>query len=902
MLNREVRYIAGVPSNSAVDRFPAVRIRNADTNIWQLFGGIKMTRRKPATNIQVASGHAMTPLATAVMYAISPSTAAAQEVDEINELAIEEIIVTATKRAVNIQDVPQSITAFSTQEIERRGMLNMADIANNLPSISLSSSRAGRNELVYRGISNGGSWRLDSQVAMYLDEMPMTMATTQLDPRMVDIERVESLPGPQGTLFGSASQAGTLRVVTNKPSTSRFSAELGTELGTTKDGEESYDVNGHVNIPVSDNFAIRLVGYTLKDGGYIDNVYATAPHSVCAPGAPCDHDFTQYAIGPYNPVDNQGYLNSRVPDNAGLEEEDFNDYEMTGGRIAALWNINEDWSLLGSYIMQNSETTGVWYSDTGIGDYKVARFSDEWRKDDWWVGSLTLEGDLGFASFTNSFGYSERDQSYVFDNTHYDAYHTRLKGQYWSAWKNWYDTYWGYPTYAYNYYDKYDTDYNGGVYRSLQEAERIVNEIRLTSTTDSRFQWMVGAFYENFKDGWDDRGDIPNLNTTKHWRYTQWRTCDLQAQGYPVDCPAQDPNNTWYNDTYSRDITQIAFFGQVDYALTDALTVTAGLRWFQYDRYVINDRQWPPGLPVEAILLDGEGASIEDGKEDDTSVKFGLSWNLSDDKMVYALFSQGFRLGGRNNPKAVRVNFVPEFYEPDKLNNYEIGLKSQWLDGRMQLNATLFHMVWDDIQISITSDQGGLWWLRGQANGGGGENTGGELDLVWQATDRLQLTGSFYAGDPEYTYDYITPEGVTWVSAGTSMPDSARRKMTLGADYIIPEVLGGDLWFRYDLQYQSEMYSAVWRAEQANPASPEYVPGATYDVDSFTKSNVQVGYERETWDMRLMVRNLTDERANTYSFQGTQFYAEYWGHTGFGEQQTLARPRTVSLRFTKRFD
>ena len=392
-----------------------------------------MTKRNSKSRALPATRFAMTPLAAAVVAAMNPGSVALAQDDDDEYSGIEEIIVTATKRTLNIQDVPQSITAFSTMEIERRGLLDMADIAVNLPSVSLSSSRAGRNELVYRGISTGGSWRLDSQVAVYLDEMPMTMSTTQLDPRMVDIERVESLPGPQGTLFGSSSQAGTLRVVTNKPRFDGYSAQVNAEIKSTKGGEESWDINGHLNIPVSDSFALRLVAYSNKEGGYIDNVFSTSPHSVCAVGAPCDY------------LTNAGYvdlpsdhLNSATPDNAGLEEDDYNDYTMSGGRISALWNMSEDWSLLTTLMHQASETTGVWFSDTAIGDYKVARFSDEWRKDEWSTGMLTLDGDLGFAVLTNSFGYAERQQTYQFDNTHYEAYHTRQAGGYWSYWCNYY--------------------------------------------------------------------------------------------------------------------------------------------------------------------------------------------------------------------------------------------------------------------------------------------------------------------------------------------------------------------------------------------------------------------------------------------------------------------------------
>ena len=860
-----------------------------------------MTKRNSKPNISTVKRFAMTPLAAAVVAAMNPgSVALAQDNDDYG---IEEIIVTATRRTISLQDVAQSISAFSTAEIERRGLLDMADIAGNLPSVSLSTQRAGRNELVYRGISTGGSWRLDSQVAMYLDEMPMTMSTTQLDPRMVDIERVESLPGPQGTLFGSSSQSGTLRIVTNKPRFDGFSGQINADVKTTKGGEESWDINGHVNIPVSDNFAIRLVAYSNKEGGYIDNVFSTSPHSVCAAGAACDYYYGNLP---------SGHLNSATPDNAGLEEEDYNDYEMTGGRISALWNMNEDWSLLTSFMHQSSETTGVWFSDTFLGDYKVARFSDEWRKDKWSTVMFTLEGDLGFAVLTNSFGYAERQQTYVFDNTHYEAYHTRLKGGYWSYWCNYYAAAYAYAGYdpadgcgyyfgAYNYYDKYHTGYNGGVYRSLQDAERITNELRLTSTGDSRFQWMVGAFYENNQDGWVDSGVIPNLTNTLHWAYTEFRSCQLEADGFPVDCPTPPLNDIWYIDNYDREITQIAAFGEIDYHLTEDLKITAGLRWFEYDRLTINDQQWPPGLPVEGILLDGESVFIEEGKESDTAVKLGLSYTLDDDKMVYALYSEGFRLGGNNNAKAVRIDFVPATYDPDSLFNYEAGIKSEWLDNRLQLNATVFYMVWEEIQLVIGSDQ--VWWLTGQVNGGGGRNLGLELDFDWHATQDLRITGSAYVGDAYYTDDYITPEGILAVSKHTQMPDSASSKYNLAVDYTFRDVFGGDMWARLDGYYVGPMFSFLRAAEEANPNSPRYIPGSSENVDSFSKFNFQIGYASGDggWNATLMVRNLTDARANTFTGTGTFNYAQYWGHTGFGPTNTLARPRTISFKLTKNF-
>jgi outer membrane receptor protein involved in Fe transport len=350
-------------------------------------------------------------------------------------------------------------------------------------------------------------------------------------------------------------------------------------------------------------------------------------------------------------------------------------------------------------------------------------------------------------------------------------------------------------------------------------------------------------------------------------------------------------------------MTQLAAFGEFDYHFTDQFKLTFGARWFQYDRHTVSDQQWPLGFPVEAILLDGEYAFIEEGKESDTTYKLGASWQMDDDRMFYALVSEGFRLGGSNNPKAVRINFVPPTYDPDKLTNYEIGIKTEWLDNRLLINAAVFHMEWEDVQLVIDAGgSGGLWWLFGQANGGGAENTGFEMDFDWRATDRLRLSGSAYFGDSKYTDDYITPAGEQELTAGSRMPDSANEKFSIAADYTIPNVMGGEMWFRLDAYYVGPLFSANWRAEEANPNSPDYVEGTKEDVDSYTKSNFQVGYAwGEGWSATLMIRNLTNERANTYTGSGTGYYADFWGHAGFGETHNLARPRTTSLKLVKRF-
>jgi outer membrane receptor protein involved in Fe transport len=206
-------------------------------------------------------GYTTTPLTAAVFATLYPSLSAAQQ-GQPESGKLETIIVTATRRELNLQEVGQSITAFSTADIERQGLQDVEDVIKALPSVSLVAYVPGRNSIFMRGISTGSAeYYTDSQISIYLDDQPLTSVSQQVDIWPIDIERIESLPGPQGTLFGSSSQAGTIRYITNKPDTEGYSSQLDLEVGTIKGGEEAYDVSGHLNIPISDNFAVRVVGF-----------------------------------------------------------------------------------------------------------------------------------------------------------------------------------------------------------------------------------------------------------------------------------------------------------------------------------------------------------------------------------------------------------------------------------------------------------------------------------------------------------------------------------------------------------------------------------------------------------------------------------------------------------------
>jgi iron complex outermembrane recepter protein len=781
---------------------------------------------------------AMTPLAAAVVAALNPGSPALAQEEEAQG-GLEEIVVTATRRATDLQDVPQSITAFSTADIQRQAFQNMQDYIKALPSMSLVGIMPGRNSVVMRGISTGSAeYRTDSQVAVYLDEQPMTSISQQVDVRMIDIARIESLPGPQGTLFGSSSQSGTLRIITNKPDHAGFSGQVEALAATTKGGEESYDVNAWVNIPlIDDTLSVRAVAFTATEGGYVDNILGT--------------DL------------------SGSGDNADVVEEDWNDYDVNGGRVQALWTVNDNWDVLASFVLQNSEANGTWESDPALGDYKITRFFDEYREDDWYQSALTVTGDLGFAELSFTAADFDRDISYEWDNMMYEQWRTAYYGPYFAL---------------------YDTDYSNGTTFNWQGQERYSFEARLTSTGESRLQWMAGAFYENVYDWWFYGALVPDLTSTDAWDAAQAYAAYYAGLGYDVQYPLP-PTDIYYQETFDKEIKQTAVFGELTWNLTDKWDVTGGMRWFEYDRREFDIYEVPKGLPVSGSYDIG-GRLDSSGVSNDTVLKFSTRYHFDDQRMIYLIYSEGFRLGGNNSQRAAATGLVPLTYGPDTLTNYEAGLKSEWLDNRLQLNVSLFHMEWDDIQINSDID-GAPFWLGGTINAGKAQSTGAEINGSWYVTDNLQFEASAYLADAEFAETFVTQDDDT-IPEGTSMPHSPEQKFWAAVQYTVPELdlVNGDLWLRYDTSYQSETWDTLTDAIDRDP---------TGIVPSSIAANFQVGLALENdLEISLMVRNVWDRR--NVNFLSSYVYGEFFGDPRYQGIRALQKPRTIGLTLRKSFE
>lgn len=788
------------------------------------------------------------PLTAAIAAGLYPAVdAVAQDQDQESDRILEEVIVTATLREASMQDLPQSIQAFSNEDIARNAFRDFNDVANALPSLTLVADTPGRYQVKFRGVSTGtGEYYTDSTSAIYLDETPLTFNSQQLMPELVDILRIESLPGPQGTLFGASSLAGTMRIITNRPNSQEFSGEVFGEYFATDGGSGSWNLNGHVNIPlVQDSLALRLVAYTKKDGGWIDNVYG------------------ETYVQPDARFQSPG-------NNAHLVENDWNEYTKTGGRAALRWDINSDWAATVTLMSEDGQFDGNQYEDTSLDAYQMAMFHKEFRDDKWWNGSLLIEGDLGFATFVSSTTYLDREITYEWENMIYEQ---------------WKDSFWG----VYYGFTLYNSEYTYGWVFNDQTQDRVSQELRLTSQSDSRFQWMIGGFYEEINDDWYFGAANPDLQDTVMWYYANYWAYYYNYYGYDVDYPLA-PSIVGYSNTLDRTVSQLAVFGEIDYHFNDQWSATLGARWFEFKRDQLTRNQFPEGLPPWGTF-DSRGFYGSESKDSDTVFKFSTRYTWAEDRMVYFLYSEGFRLGGENSQRAANTGLVPFEYGPDFAKNYEIGIKTQWLENSLQLNVTLFRIDWEERQFNEGSVDG-QWWLRGTVNVGETRNEGVEIGFSWNATDNLSLEGNYtyLKAKSRATHEFLNGDVIR---PGDPLPNAPKHSYWLAAEYSLPwRPLDGDMWVRLDYAYGDEWWNSTGAAINRN------LDGL---IPDWNNTNLQVGWSLPNeWTINAFVRNLTDER-RVYWRQDNTYASDWFGTSQFAFFESVQRPRHYGVNVRKRF-
>jgi iron complex outermembrane receptor protein len=773
---------------------------------------------------------------------------------------LEEVIVTANKRKANLQDLPQAITAFTTQDIERQGFATLDDYAGKIPSLAYARREPGGTSVVFRGVASSGiQFGTKPSAGVYLDEQPITQAGLNPDPRLIDIERVEALSGPQGTLFGDASQSGTLRIITNKPDPTQMTGWIEGSIAAVEDSDDQdTDIAGMINIPLFNNkVAIRLVGFRSDEAGYIDNVLGQNQSDQwagnrAAAGLPQGAGFN----------------------NANQADDDINSAETVGGRAALRWFVNENWTVDIAGVIQNLEVAGFGDTNDFVGEREQVRFEDEQLSDDWYQLSMTLEGNLGFADMVLTGSYFNREMTYEADATDYQFDFDQQ-----------YD-----PTYAAAVYDF--TGAPRGYAIQDQEDERWTVEGRLTTPGDSSSRWsgLVGFFYGKLEREQLFTSNVRNFSDTDYYANQGYGYLSYQANS-PYDNPnyASFHNNdteNWFFGAYDLEVEQKAVFGEVTFDATEKLSFTAGARWFDYEEdFGLQQGDLLEGKKVNEktdYLYNNEQTNYS---EDDWVPKFNVTYQITDDVMTYGTYSEGFRSGGTNSLRASSI--LPKTYESDKLKNYELGFKSTWLDNSLRFNAVLYSMQWDDMQIQVNDP---TIFTLGIVNFSEAEISGFEAEVTWIPATGWDVSANFTSINAEISADneIYAPDGqlIASVKDGTDLPIAPDSKGSIAVQYSFQtQLLGADPFMRLDWSYTGDSVNSLDGTE-----SIVFTTGPT-EQPAYDIGNFRMGLDAEHWSSTLYVTNITDEVA-------AQFYNNRWGSR---QRLTINKPRTIGLTVRYKF-
>ena len=861
----------------------------------------------------------LNPVHLAVIAALYPAYQAVAQ----DDFTLEEIVVTATKRSLSIQDIASTVQAIPEATLKQMGAKSMEDFARFMPGVNVVSGVTS-STVVFRGAITGSGYIASSTGSVYLDELPLTQVGSQPNVRLVDIERVEALSGPQGTLYGSDAQAGTMRIITNKPVMGEQSTVIDGEYRYNSEGDPSFRGSVVFNIPIQDNLALRMSLFNDKDGGYIDNVYGhTADQSFGEP-------WPQASF-----ADGHGSL-----DNAGAVADDVNFVRVKGGRVALKWDIDDSWSAtISSMHQETSQGLGNYY-DIYRGDLNIVSFVDDWYKEDWQASSVTVEGDLGFAQLVAAVSYHEREGRGVWDITNYahywshnycsDSYYTQYYAPYYYANPDTGYIAW-YPVYCQG------TGINSDFYSTYQGRsgnDKLSAEVRLSSQGD-RFDWLVGMYYEDSEDWWTAPFAVPVSGPNVKWGDSTFQS-SFAAAAYRfsgIDYPSATSH--WYSENLTE-WDQKAVFGELTWHATDKIDVNIGARSFdrtnaQY--YIVNHPggDGVQGYPDSAVpetqayrlaqqALGKVGIATTKprvGNDKEFIPKISVKYNLNDESMIYGLYTKGYRPGGVNRSRG--DPFFPNAYGPDIMENREIGYKSSFAQGRGRLNIIGYDMEWSEYQLEqvdpsqvpcdangnatdfgspnvapsvATPGVCGQPWQNLVANTGVATIQGLNVEMDYRVSERLSLGFNMEWKSAETGAD---PTGI--VEAGLQLPLSADTKGAFWMDYTWEaSQFGANYGF---MRFQYSKQGAIWNNLDGGPVASSMNPRQR--VPGYSIADARIGLQGPDWEVAVFVNNLLDERA-AYTYSGGQFL---WGmgssRDGVDHHQLVYtnRPREIGIRYTQ---
>ena len=863
-----------------------------------------------------------------------------------------QIIVTASRREENLQDVPITIQAITGDQLSELSALNFNDLVKYTTNITYSGNGPATNDIYIRGL---GSASLGNQsqasaapfpnVALYLDEQAMQFPSRNNDIYMVDLERIEVLEGPRGTLFGGGAQAGAIRYITNKPKLSATSGEFSAGYGVTAGGDPNSLANGVINIPlIADRLAVRAVIYSDHQGGYIDNVPGTVSFDI-QPGL--------VFPGGYPP---NTRWTSPVVSNTNLVRPNTNPLTYGGLRLSGLYQFNNDWDLLIQQAYQDLHADGYFFAypaDSNgkpLQPYQITAFNPAYTKDRYESTAWTVNGKFHGLTAIYAGSYMVR----------------HIEGQ--QDYSNYANVGGGFPLYACIGPGAPYFDFPVSAGKPLQCYAPLANwhdsvrnehqshEIRISTNEVQRVRGLVGAYWEKFV-----------IDDNMNWNYLDIPQCDpanlAKAQAGGPDCLsavgpvpgswASDPSlrenmNNAFGDDVQRGYRQYAFFASVDFDLVPKLlTATVGTRYYHYDEFE-EGSLWFTGT-LNPLIVDHPngtctaaqacGYPISVAKsESGLRSRASLAWHISPDVMTYYTFSQGFRPGGFNRigtgvipaalpycglaatpgcagaPAGTEQFIAPVGFQSDTLINNELGLKSELLNHRVLVNASAYRMKWNDVQLPMYNATNEL---HSNVNGPSYLIKGVELQLTARVTDGLTVQGSgSWNSSNQTNAPCLRSAGVTPATPNNPTPAGQCITVVYGLPYTSPfDTLNSSLPFspsllvnlraRYDwaagaykpFAWVGASHFGSMHTEPAtfpDGLSPAENPPAhswdQYTIPAYTTYDAAVGVSKDNWTAQLTGSNLSNSDAVTNVSSSL-----------FIKATIPLRPRVLMARFSYRF-
>jgi len=769
----------------------------------------------------------------------APAAAAASD-------TLAEITVTARKRTENLQDVPQSINVFTSQDLQNLAITQFEDYATKSPSVTFTSVGPGTQQFFMRGVSDGSTWNVSntSTTGFFIDDLAMSFYGSIPDFHEYDIERIEVLNGPQGTLYGAGSMSGAIRIITNKPDPNAFDAGVSTDYGKIDGGTNNWTYEGFLNMPlVEGKTAVRISGYSVYNGGFINNLLTT-----------------------------RNWVNGVSSTNGAWAGPNYNTNNVEGARVAVKQVFNDDWSALVTYNYQSLHRKGAWDQDPSrYGNRNVSRFGPESGNNYVKTVDGHLEGDVGIADLVFASTYWYQSSVTVDEYSEYVQYSNVS------------------PFTAANLQSfaclngpviNPSAQYPGGAFSGCSvpmqytnyqnQTQRWSNELRLQSKPGGRIHWLGGLYWEKTIEGYSDFFAMPGIQPAGQAYQSQISYYNAYYNAVATPLPHE-----FYSYISRFDYLQTTEFADATFDLTDRWSAEAGAQHFEssfsggslYAGYF-----WAPKEP-----------SYYTGSSNKWNSKAGVNFKASNNLLLYASFGQGFRDGGINPglSGSCQSKGAPVYYQPDTLNSYEIGWKSTLMQGKMIWNTAIYYMPWKNYQTAVYDLS--ICPSTFNANLGDARVYGSETNVDYKVTQNLTLQASASYNDSRLESNtFQSPRYV--VDAGERLPYVAYFNYSANARYEKPIADRFKGYIQFDIAHKGDMWSDL-RIVNQHGFGRSLQPA--YEI-----SNLRFGIKSpsEHWQAETYITNLFNTNAVIFTNTGN-----------YDHRETTNEPRVFGLHLTYRY-